>query len=250
MSLWLPHLDRFNWIDQHKNIEGEIISYPKETTNFKHDNYQDTHPDLRQSCNNKANNNHPNITDRIEDTISDIPESNGRLTVPIDDNRGIFEQFPSSLEQESSEKFIFQRESTSNEPEKGIKENTVNNVRKGIRIGNTLRIFTSPYITIPPAKTPIRTKNRATSRVLDEAYNGKNDYRAEKIKRIFLEKMFHKKRIIWFSQNHRRLSGGLYLCGSWWGDLYFSLLLQREMMLREDLDQQIWYTRRVQQSPW
>lgn len=89
MSLWLPHLDRLNWIDQHKHIEREIISYPEEATNFEHNNYQDTHPNLGHTSNNKTNNNHTYITNRIEDTITDISESNSRLTISIDDNRRI-----------------------------------------------------------------------------------------------------------------------------------------------------------------
>lgn len=188
MPLWLPLFDRFYGVDEHENIEGKIIAYPKETAQLKNYNNGNTYPYFSQSRNYKPNNYHPYITHRIENTITYIPLSNRRFTITVDNNGRILQEFPSSFEDKCEEEAIPQGKLAPDEPKKSIKQNTVDNMRKRIGIRNSLRIFTPPYVTIPPSKSTIRTKNGATSVILHARHNNKYDNTTPNIKRVFSEK--------------------------------------------------------------
>lgn len=81
----MPIFYRLNWMNKHENIQGEIITNPQKTTNFKNNNNHDTHPDTYRSGNTKTESHHTYIRDRIKYTITDISEGNSSLTVTIDD---------------------------------------------------------------------------------------------------------------------------------------------------------------------
>ncbi len=128
VSLRLPYFDGFDRMHEHDDIKCEIITNPEKTANFKDNNYSNAYPNFRYTSHEKTQSHHAHIRNRVQNTISDISESNSCLAISIYDDGGIFEKFPSPLDTESKKKPIFQRKPTSDEPEKSIKQNTVNDV--------------------------------------------------------------------------------------------------------------------------
>jgi hypothetical protein len=162
--LCLPFLYRLTRCEEHPDIENEIITDEIEREEFEEYDEEDTLPDTTEIRKDKPYRHHEDITRWVQNAITEISLSNSRFSITIDDNRRIFEDFPTSFEEKCDEKSPLHRDFF-RKGEKPIKEHTVNHVWEWIDIRDTLRVFTSPDISIPPTKFSIRSENRTSRRI-------------------------------------------------------------------------------------
>lgn len=85
MPLTLPHLHGLDGMDEHEDIEGEIVADPPETAEFEDNDEDDADPDLREAGDDEADDHHEDIADGIQDTVADIAERDRRFAVAVDD---------------------------------------------------------------------------------------------------------------------------------------------------------------------
>lgn len=123
----LPFLYILTRCEEHPDIEGEIITDEIEREKFEEYDEEDTLPDATEVRKDKPYRHHDDITRRVEDAITEVSLRDGRFTITIDDDRRIFENFPTSFEEKCDEKsplhrYFFRK------GEKPIKKNTVDHV--------------------------------------------------------------------------------------------------------------------------
>ncbi len=164
----LPDFYLLRWMHEHEDVQREIVANPKETAKLHGDDEDDSDPHLRVSGNPKADHDHDDIADAIENAVAHIALCNSRLAVAVDDERRIFEKLPASLDNHRDDQAIAGRklfaktrwQETNNEPQKCIEQHAVDDMRERIRIRHPLRILTSPHIPIPPAKMTVGSERR------------------------------------------------------------------------------------------
>jgi hypothetical protein len=126
-SLCLPFLYRLTRCEEHPDIEDEIITHEVECEEFEEYDEEDTLPDATEVSKDKPYRHHQDITRGVEDTITEVSLSNGRFTITIDDDGRIFEDFPTSFEEECDKKSPLHRDFF-RKGEEPIKEDTVYHV--------------------------------------------------------------------------------------------------------------------------
>jgi hypothetical protein len=102
-------LNRFNRINQHNDIQRQIIPHPKQTTDLHRQNRHHTHPNRNSRREQIAQAHHKNIAAGVEDAVAGVAKGDGDGAVAVDDERGVFEEFPGGLDGEGDEEGAFIR---------------------------------------------------------------------------------------------------------------------------------------------
>jgi hypothetical protein len=76
-------------------------------------------------------------------------ERDGFGAVAVDDDVGIFDDFPRGFEQDAEREPRSKRRARQRQPNQKIERETVNDVREGVPIENVLRIFRTVDDTVP-----------------------------------------------------------------------------------------------------
>src|SRR3954447_2145139 len=85
ISSCLPLTDRFERVNQHQNIECEIVANPPRQYEFDRDRRQDHDPDRQARRQNEPANHGQNVGYGIDDAVAVVVEGDGRFAIAIDD---------------------------------------------------------------------------------------------------------------------------------------------------------------------
>lgn len=151
----LPIFYRFQWIEQHDDVQREIVAHGDEHGEFDdHDNGERPFPTELVS-EEEAEHGGDHVSRGIENTVSGVSERCRRRAIAIDDDRRILQDFPSDFDDGGDEQSPFDREFLAKNQKKPKEQNAVQNVRKRVRIAEILRCAASPCIPRPQMQSAV-----------------------------------------------------------------------------------------------
>ncbi len=89
----------------------------------------------------EAQHHRENIADGIQNTVTEIVERYRRFAITIDDEIGVLEDFPGTLDAGGQCKLCGKTPARTNEVHQPIEDEAMHNVGEGVPVGNVLRIF-------------------------------------------------------------------------------------------------------------
>src|SRR5262249_24839646 len=90
----LPGLDRFDRMDEHDDVQREIVAHPEQAEDLHGQNRGDAEPDPDAAGEDEAERHHDDVAARIENAVPDVAQRDGRLAVAVDDERRVLQHFP------------------------------------------------------------------------------------------------------------------------------------------------------------
>ena len=116
LSPALPDFNRLARIDEHDDIQGEIIADPKADKYFHCDYEKDCRPDGQTARKEKSEHHEKDVENGIQNRVAVVIERNGDFSVAVYDKIRVFKYLPRSFHKKRQEKSEPPGPSSSDEP--------------------------------------------------------------------------------------------------------------------------------------
>src|SRR3954447_9113564 len=124
----LPVPDRFEGMDQHDDIEGQIVADVQSHQDFEGKRNRDGRRHRQLSREQKAQNHGQVVGNRIDDGVAVVIQRNRAGAITLDDPRRIFDQLPAALDQHRNDQPARPRRVTQQQPGQSVKQKAVDDV--------------------------------------------------------------------------------------------------------------------------
>jgi len=161
-------------VDQHNDVEGQIVADGIQRKQLEKDQQCDRTPDRRKARVDKSGDHSQHIRDRVDDRIAKVCQLAG-VAIPLDDKRRVLEDLPAHLRNERENKTGTKRQMRREYRQQPIKDKTVNNVREGVPVKQVLGALDIRR-TMPDLHGSALANHRLTHQPERETANNDNAY--------------------------------------------------------------------------
>jgi hypothetical protein len=145
----LPLFDGIEWMDEHDNVQCEVVSDHCADDQLHGKRQNDGEPHGQAGRGVKANGRGDDVADRIDDAVTKIIQSDRGFAVAADDEVGVLEDFPGAFDHEGKAKAQGDRPFFPDEPEQGVEKEAMDDVGGRVPVTEMLGIFRTHHHSMP-----------------------------------------------------------------------------------------------------
>lgn len=145
----LPRLNCINRANQHQNIQRQVVPDPKKQNELRHYEENDRTPEAEIPGQNESDDTTGNIAHGVGDRIAFVAQADRYFAIPLNDKMAVFKNFPEAFDADYNPQTPNYAKSRESQPDQAEKNNTMQYMRKAVRIKKVLRTMRTPNVAFP-----------------------------------------------------------------------------------------------------
>src|SRR5262245_30597373 len=131
----LPAADRIDGIEEHEDVEGEVVPDGGQEHELDDDREQDDDPPGQTGGEPEAEDHGANVAQGVDDAVAEVVEGRGVGAVAVDDEGRVLEDLPAALGGDGDEAARAEGEAPGGEPEDPVEAEAVEDVGERVGVG-------------------------------------------------------------------------------------------------------------------
>src|SRR4029453_12398185 len=228
MSPPLPPPHHVQRVDQHQDVQREVVANAVRQGELNHDREEDRQPYRPPRGHRKSADHRHDVRQRVDDTVAVVIERDRRVAATVDDEVGVLDDLPRGLDEHRQDKPGGNTPPTADQPKQQVEGKPMNDVGERVPIRQVLRILGALHEAVPQLDASALADRHASHCGEDGSCGCDDRSRQHDSGGVRAAKPTHERRdgtiFLAFISSRCRVVGGTFKAGFWSGIIVVTLI--------------------------